>query len=193
MRHRTDDDGSVGIRVDTAEHAQITVTAYYPAYNSIKASRANAGGQHVFWYKIGKAPGGFQVTVEVSASDRGSTGDCATSFEQETIAVVSKPTPTHVAAAAPTPSPATSPTQADTGSSGAWCTASASIYDAGYDENNVYVNSNQPYTDATASADGDSWSYETNGSGYAEIYLNGPAPGAAITVTVGGATCYTSD
>jgi hypothetical protein len=78
-------------------------------------------------------------------------------------------------------------------SSGAWCTATASVYNAEYNWNNVYVNSNQPYTDATASADGYSWSYQTNGSGYAEIYLNGPPAGAEITVTVGGATCTTSD
>ena len=36
-------------------------------------------------------------------------------------------------------------------------------------------------------------SYWTNSSGYALIYLNGPPPGARITVTVGGATCTTSD
>ncbi len=56
----------------------------------------------------------------------------------------------------------------------------------------MYVHSNQPYTDATASADGYSFGYETDGSGYALIYLNGPPPGALITVTVGGATCTTS-
>jgi hypothetical protein len=67
------------------------------------------------------------------------------------------------------------------------------VYYAPNNENNVYVYSNQPYTEATASADGQSWSYETNGSGYALIYLNGPPPGALITVTVGGATCTTSD
>lgn len=61
------------------------------------------------------------------------------------------------------------------------------------DENNVYVHSNQPHTTATASADGYSHSYQTNGSGYALIYLNGPPPGALITVRVGGATCTTSD
>ncbi len=77
--------------------------------------------------------------------------------------------------------------------SGAWCTATASVYSAARDENNVYVHSNQPYTTATARADGYSHSYETNGSGYALIYLNGPPPGAKITVTVGGATCVTSD
>jgi hypothetical protein len=78
-------------------------------------------------------------------------------------------------------------------SSGPWCSATASVYDAAYDENNVYVNSNQPDTTATASADGYSHSYETDGSGYALIYLNGPPPGVTITVNVGGATCTTSD
>ncbi len=77
--------------------------------------------------------------------------------------------------------------------SGAWCTATASVYDASRDENNVYVHSNQPDKDATATADGYSHSYWTDSSGYALIYLNGPPPGARITVTVGGATCTTSD
>lgn len=77
--------------------------------------------------------------------------------------------------------------------SGAWCTATASVYNASRDENNVYVHSNQPDQEATATADGYSHSYRTNGSGYALIYLNGPPPGARITVTVGGATCTTSD
>ncbi len=88
-----------------------------------------------------------------------------------------------------TPAPRPRPTKA----SGAWCTATASVYNASDDENNVYVHSNRPYQDATASADGYSHSYQTNGSGYVLIYLNGPPPGAKITVTVGGATCTTSD
>src|SRR5580658_9479696 len=77
--------------------------------------------------------------------------------------------------------------------SGATCTATASVYNASRDENNVYVHSNQPDKDATATADGYSHSYRTNSSGYALIYLNGPPPGAKITVTVGAATCTTSD
>jgi cardiolipin synthase len=77
--------------------------------------------------------------------------------------------------------------------SGATCTATATVYNASRDENNVYVHSNQPDQEATATADGYSHSYKTNGSGYALIYLNGPPPGAQITVTVGGATCTTSD
>jgi hypothetical protein len=64
---------------------------------------------------------------------------------------------------------------------------------ANYDENNVYVYSNQPYTTATAMADGYSHSWATNGSGYALIYLNGPPPGALITVRVGRSTCTASD
>jgi phosphatidylserine/phosphatidylglycerophosphate/cardiolipin synthase-like enzyme len=79
------------------------------------------------------------------------------------------------------------------GSSGAWCTATASVYNAARNENNVYVRSNRPDTEATASADGYTHTYRSNGSGYALIYLNGPPPGARITVTVGGATCTTSD
>ena len=77
--------------------------------------------------------------------------------------------------------------------SGARCTATASVYDASRDENNVYVHSNQPDQEATATADGYSHSYKTDGSGYALIYLNGPPPGARITVTVGGATCTATD
>jgi hypothetical protein len=87
--------------------------------------------------------------------------------------------------AASAPAPTTGP--------GARCTATASIYDARDDENNVYVHSNQPGQSATASAAGYSHSYETDSSGYALIYLNGPPPGAHITVTVGSATCATSD
>ena len=97
---------------------------------------------------------------------------------------------------ATSPAPRRTPRQRPTGTgnrSGAWCTATASVYNAADDENNVYVHSNQRYQNATASADGYSHSYETDGSGYALIYLNGPAPGARITVTVGGATCTTSD
>jgi hypothetical protein len=51
----------------------------------------------------------------------------------------------------------------------------------------------RPDQDATATADGYHHTHQTNGSGYALIYLNGPPPGAQITVTVGGATCTTHD
>jgi cardiolipin synthase len=77
--------------------------------------------------------------------------------------------------AAPQPSPA--PTGAKP--SGAWCTATASIYNADDDENNVYVHSNQPYQVATATAGGYTHSYQTNACGYA---LGAPAMGASVTL-----------
>ncbi len=108
------------------------------------------------------------------------------------VAAVSGALAADYASAAPY-SPAAGPGPAPSTGSGAWCTATASVYNAYDNENNVYVHSNQPYASATAAADGYSHSYETNSSGYALIYLNGPPPGARITVTVGGATCTTSD
>jgi cardiolipin synthase len=102
------------------------------------------------------------------------------------VAAISKVLASDYASATPWSAPKSSGT-------GARCTATASVYNARDDENNVYVNSNQPDRSATASADGYSHGYETNGSGYALIYLNGPPPGVRITVTVGGATCSTSD
>jgi hypothetical protein len=81
-------------------------------------------------------------------------------------------------------SPEAASARAPTTGPGARCTATASIYDARDDRNNVYVHSNQPGQNATASAARYSRSYETNSSGYALIYLNDPPPGAHITVTV---------
>ena len=77
--------------------------------------------------------------------------------------------------------------------SGAECAATATVYNASKDENDVTVHSNQPNKDATATTAGHSKTYKTDSSGYALIYLNGPPPGSRITVTVGGATCTTSD
>ena len=67
--------------------------------------------------------------------------------------------------------------------SGARCTATATVYNASYDENNVYVYSNQPYATATAMADGYSYSWETNGSGVCTDLPQRPAPLRLITVT----------
>jgi cardiolipin synthase A/B len=112
--------------------------------------------------------------------------------DQPLVAAVSATLAGDYAGAAPY-APAAAPKPGHGQASGAWCTATASVYDAADDENNVYVHSNQPYEEATATADGYSHTYRTDGSGYALIYLNGPPPGARITVTVGGATCTTSD
>ena len=88
--------------------------------------------------------------------------------------------------------PAATSTRSPATASSARCTATATVYNAARNENNVYVHSNQPDQEATATAAGYSHTYRTNSSGYALIYLNGPSPGARITVTVGAATCTTT-
>ncbi|MGH9169587.1 MAG: phospholipase D-like domain-containing protein [Acidimicrobiales bacterium] len=78
-------------------------------------------------------------------------------------------------------------------SGGAWCTASASPADDGYSgDYDVDVHSNQPDKTATASDAGDTYSYETDSSGYAEIRLWDTSAGELITVTVGAARCTTT-
>jgi hypothetical protein len=74
-----------------------------------------------------------------------------------------------------------------------WCTASASPANDGWaGDYDVYVSSNQPDRDATASDASDTWSHETDSTGSAVVYLWYQSPGESITVTVGGATCYTT-
>jgi cardiolipin synthase A/B len=86
-----------------------------------------------------------------------------------------------------------SPPTTQAASGGPACQASASPADDGYSgDYNVYVHSNQPNQKATASDSGDTYSYSTNGSGYAVIYLWNTSAGETITVTVGGATCSTT-
>ncbi len=107
------------------------------------------------------------------------------------VAVVSTTLDSDYAHAAADTSAAASSSARPTTAGPARCTATASVYDAARHENNVYVHSNRPSAQATATAGGYSHSYETDFTGYALIYLNGPLPGARITVTVGGATCTT--
>jgi len=178
------DGTKVGISVSTAPGARITTVAHFPAGNHKKTARADQTGLHNFWFQVGSATPGYRVRVSIRVSADGQKRSCRASFTPRQPPPP-KPAPAPTSAAAPAPAPKHH--------SAAWCTATATVYNAAKNENNVYVHSNQPNTDATASADGDSWSYETNGSGYALIFLNGPSPGALITVTVGGATCTTSD
>jgi hypothetical protein len=159
---------SVGIRITTTASARIRVAAHFRGGVRRKTAVASATGKQTIWYRLGGATPGYRVRVDVQVARGSRSGSCSTWF-----------TPRKRRTTGHRP--------------GAWCTATASVYNAQYDENNVYVHSNQVYKDATASADGYSWSYETNGSGYALIYLNGPPPGVRITVTVGAAACYTSD
>jgi hypothetical protein len=73
----------------------------------------------------------------------------------------------------------------------AWCTATAS-YNSQYADWDVYVHSNQPDTTVTASSGNYSRRWHTDASGYADVYLRGPAPGQTIRVTVGTASCSAS-
>lgn len=90
--------------------------------------------------------------------------------------------------ASPAPS---APSGSRGGSSGAWCTASAS-YSSKYGDYDVYVHSNQPDQTVTAVSGSYSKSWHTDGSGYADVYLRGPSQGAPITVRAGNATCTTT-
>ncbi|MGO9344316.1 MAG: phospholipase D-like domain-containing protein [Acidimicrobiales bacterium] len=93
---------------------------------------------------------------------------------------------------APGGEPAPPPTTTATGA-GPWCRASAAAANDGYaGDYDVYVESNQPDQKATASDAGDTYSYNTNASGYAVIYLWHTSPGEAIQVTVGDARCSTT-
>jgi hypothetical protein len=191
------DDTYVGVHVHTVPGADIEAVARYRTVAREKTGHANANGRRTFRYWISDATPGYRVNVDVQVFLAGRKGSCAAWFTPRASgsAPVAAPSPSPSAAPAPPP-PSSAPAPVSTTpppAAAAWCTATASVYDASRNWNNVYVNSNQPYRSATASADGYSWSYETNSSGYAEIYLNGPPPGALITVTVGGATCTTSD
>jgi hypothetical protein len=93
------------------------------------------------------------------------------------------------AGATPSPTQPT-PAKSGSGSSGAWCTATAS-YSSAYHDYDVYVHSNQPDQNVTASSNGYSKTWHTDGSGYADVYLSGPSQGDVITVQAGGAACST--
>jgi hypothetical protein len=73
------------------------------------------------------------------------------------------------------------------------CVASAS-YNSRYGDYDVYVHSNQPDQTVTVAGRGRSASYQTDASGYADVYFHA-APAAAgerLSVRVGGAICHTA-
>jgi hypothetical protein len=84
-----------------------------------------------------------------------------------------------------------SPTHSTTA---ARCSATAD-YNSTYDDYDVYVESNQPDQSATATGSGgQTASYYTNSSGYADVYFYAgrSAAGGEVTVRVGGASCSTT-
>jgi hypothetical protein len=79
-------------------------------------------------------------------------------------------------------------------SRGAWCRASAQ-YSSRYSDYDVYVHSNQPDRSVTVNGPGgQSASWHTDGSGYADVYFHAgqSAAGERVTVRVGAASCSTT-
>ena len=75
----------------------------------------------------------------------------------------------------------------------AHCSAHAQ-YSSRYNDYDVYVYSNQPDQTVTVTgSDGNSASWHTDSSGYADVYFHAgqSAAGEAVTVRVGAATCST--
>lgn len=93
----------------------------------------------------------------------------------------------------PTAPPPTEPPTTAPSSGGAWCSASAAPSNDGYPgDYDVYIHSNQPDMEATATDAGDSHHDETDSTGYVDIRLWNTSPGEEIAVTVNGATCSTA-
>jgi hypothetical protein len=168
----------VGVTVSTTPGARITVVAHFEAGDWKKTAHADATGVHRFWFPVGTAPAGIRVLVVVRVFLHGQKRFSRVWFTPR------QPPPPPVAAPAPTPSPKHN-------NSGAWCTARA-VYNAQYNDYDVYVHSNQPNQTAVATAsNGEQQPYQTNANGYADIYLYAD-PGNTITVTVGAASCSTT-
>jgi hypothetical protein len=100
-----------GVRVRTAPHAWIVVTAHYASHVQTQAARASARGRHTFSYPAGR---GHRVVVDIHASLHGRNGVCKTSLRahQPPPPPIPAPAPTMMAPA-PTPTmmaPAPTPT-----------------------------------------------------------------------------------
>ena len=183
----------MGIRVRTVRHTRIRVVAHYRTISHAKRARACAQGRRTVWYWTSGATLGYRVQVTVRVSKKARKGWCSVWFTPRAGSGDPSPSPSPTATSTPSPSPSPKPTHTSPPPSGAWCTATATVYDASRKWNDVYVNSNQPDTPVAASSDGYSHTWGTDSSGYADVYLDGPPPDVLITVTVGGATCTTSD
>ncbi len=74
-----------------------------------------------------------------------------------------------------------------------WCTATTAPANDGYPgDYDVYIHSDQPYEEATASDGTDTYSHETDAAGYTYVTLWHQYPGEHVEVTVGSARCSTT-
>lgn len=144
--------------------SRIETDAYYKSGKVVRRGITNSrSGRLTIPYAVGNAPVGWTIHIVVWAKKNGRQSHCYTSF-----------TPT-------SPSPS------------AWCDATARSANDGYPgDYDVYVNSNQPYREATAKDSTDTWYDETSGGGSATVRMWQQYPGEQVTVTVGKATCYTT-
>ena len=94
-----------GVRVRTAPHAWIVVTAHYASRVQTQAAPASARGRHTFPYPAGH---GHRVVVDIHASLHGRDGVCKTSFRAHQPPPPPPPMPVPAPAptmAAPPPNP----------------------------------------------------------------------------------------
>ncbi len=169
----------------------------YPAYGTPRSDQSELdhlvplelGGSNDatnLWPEVGKPSGNPKDKVENALNAAVCDGRVSLAAAQQAIAsdwLTAEKRLGIGGAVSGTPAPASRP----------WCTASATPANDGWaGDYDVYVKSNQPDRDATASDANDTWSYDTNGSGAATIYLWYTSPGEAIRVTVGGASCSTT-
>lgn len=109
------------------------------------------------------------------------------------LTVIATPPTPSTTTQSPPPAPDTEPPQPAGTTANASCNASATPSNDGYPgDYQVYVQSKQPDSKATASDSADSWSGYTDSSGSADIRLYQTSAGMTITVTVGAASCSTT-
>lgn len=113
------DHSTVGIKVTTVPHANVTAVDAWSVINGQSASgRASARGQRTLRFRVGNATPGTQVMIDVHISRNGQKGSCRASFEPRAALAAAPSSPPHPAppptTVAPPPPPPPSPAPAAT-------------------------------------------------------------------------------
>ncbi len=105
------DHSTVGVRVSTVPHARVTAAGTWSVTGQSVSGRAGAQGQRVLRLRVGNAPPGTQVMIDVSISLNGQKGSCQASFEPRAAlaAAVHPPPAAPSSPPHPAPPPATAP------------------------------------------------------------------------------------
>jgi hypothetical protein len=148
--------------------------------NDIAGATSTSNSKDVLENKLNDLVCSGQLTL--AAAQQAIASDWVSAY-QTYVGPLSPPPPPNP----PPPPPPPPPTSTAT------CSATSAPSNDGYGgDYEVYVNSNQPDTLATATDATDTWSDYTDSSGYVDIRLYYTSPGELITVTVGAATCTTT-